>query len=179
MRPWVGLLMSKSVRSTRRSLVQVSWLAIATTVLAPAATSLAGADKIEPPIFRQGLWNFHRTVERIQHAPGGNAVLQQNRVTRCVNPNLAMSETFASHKVGSCSPSAPQKIDNKYIISNRCDYMGPVRTEIAVESDEAYTEINVLTVGALPRRDVVVARRLGACADNPVETTGSIKPKSP
>jgi hypothetical protein len=41
--------------------------------------------------------------------------------------------------------------------------MGPVRTEIIVDSDAAYTEVNVLTVGALPRRDMVIARRLGDC----------------
>jgi hypothetical protein len=34
---------------------------------------------------------------------------------------------------------------------------------IEVEGDAAYTEINELTVGNFPRKDIVVARRIGDC----------------
>ena len=42
--------------------------------------------------------------------------------------------------------------------------MGPVSTVITVQSDEAYTEVNELTVGQLLRRDLVIAKRIGDCA---------------
>jgi hypothetical protein len=57
----------------------------------------------------------------------------------------------------------PERIANKYVFALRCDYMGPVRTTIDVESDAAYTEINELQVGDFPRKDTVVARRIAEC----------------
>ena len=45
----------------------------------------------------------------------------------------------------------------------RCDYLGPVRTEITVESDAAYTEVNEVAVGKYPISDTVIARRIGDC----------------
>ena len=41
--------------------------------------------------------------------------------------------------------------------------MGPVSTVITVQSDEAYTELNEITVGTLPRKDLVIAKRIGDC----------------
>ena len=70
-------------------------------------------------------------------------------MTRCVDPTQAMKATFSSASIGSCHSSRPEKVSNKYIFSNRCDYMGPVSTVITVQSDEAYTEVNELTVGQL------------------------------
>lgn len=121
------------------------------------------ADEIESPQFRKGLWNFQRTLEHIRQAPHLNQLLAQEEMTRCVDPSLAMKAVFASPSIGNCSSSRPQLIDNRYIFANRCDFMGPVRTEITVESDVAYTELNVLTVGNFPRKDMVVARRFGDC----------------
>jgi hypothetical protein len=44
--------------------------------------------------------------------------------------------------------------------------MGPVSTVITVQSDEAYTEVNELTVSQLPRTDVVIAKRIGDCRED-------------
>jgi hypothetical protein len=44
--------------------------------------------------------------------------------------------------------------------------MGPVSTVITVQSDEAYSEVNQLTVGQLPRTDLVIARRIGDCRED-------------
>ena len=87
-------------------------------------------------------------------------------MTRCVDPTQAMKATFSSASIGSCHPSKPEKISNKYIFSNRCDYMGPVSTVITVQSDEAYTEVNELRVGQIPRKDLVVAKRIGDCRED-------------
>ena len=43
--------------------------------------------------------------------------------------------------------------------------MGPVRTEIIVEGDAHYTEVNELSVGIFPRRETVIAHRVGDCGN--------------
>ena len=58
----------------------------------------------------------------------------------------------------------PEKANNKYKFSNRCDFMGPVSTVITVHSKEAYTELNEATAG-LPKSELIVARRIGDCED--------------
>ena len=75
--------------------------------------------------------------------------LLEQEMTGASIPTEAMKATFASASIGSCHSSRPEKVSNKYIFSNRCDYMGPVSTVITVQSDEAYTEVNELTVGQL------------------------------
>ena len=87
----------------------------------------------------------------------------EQEMTRCVDPTQAMKATFASASIGSCRSSRPEKVSNNYIFSNRCDYMGPVKTVITVQSDEAFTEVNELTVGQLLRKDLVIAKRIGDC----------------
>ena len=138
-----------------------------------STTTLTEADVIESPQFRKGLWNFQRTLERIREAPHPNQLLVQEEVTRCVDPSLAMKAIFASPSIGNCSTSRPEMSNNRYVFSNRCDFMGPVRTEITVQSDEAYSELNVLTVGNFPRKDLVVARRIGDC-----DTAAGYRPSS-
>jgi hypothetical protein len=87
-------------------------------------------------------------------------------MTRCVDPTVAMKATFSSAPVGNCVSAKPEKADNKYTFSNRCDFMGPVSTVITVNSEESYTEVNELTVGKLPRSELVVAHRIGDCQDD-------------
>lgn len=119
-------------------------------------------DKFDGPSFRKGLWQFERTLERLNVA-SDSAILRKEQMTRCVDPTEAMKETFKPMVVGSCHSAKPERTDKRYVFPLRCDYMGPVRTEIDVESDNAYTEINELTVGRFPRRDTVVAHRVGEC----------------
>src|SRR6266702_204355 len=139
-------------------------LVIALTVSAPWLSSHALAeDGFGGPTFRKGLWKFVRTLEIVKHGNGRQKLLERE-MTRCVDPTTAMKATFSSAPVGSCHSSKPEKINNRYIFSNRCDYMGPVSTVITVQSDEAYTEVNEMTVG-LPRKDLVVAHRVGDCRE--------------
>ena len=138
--------------------------AVAVAVLSSlCVTSPVKADDVESPQFRKGLWNFQRTIERIREAPHLNQMLVQEEMTRCVDPSLAMKGIFASPSIGNCSSSKAQRIGNRYVFAKRCDVMGPVRTEITVQNDESYSELNLLTVGAFPRRDLVIARRVGEC----------------
>ena len=139
------------------------FLALAFIFFASALTAISSAQGADRPHFRNGLWRFERTVEYVRSPPNANVVLVKETATRCVDPNVAMAGIFASPDIGTCRSEMPQVFGNQYIFPNRCDFMGPVRTLITAESEIAYTESDLLRVGPLPRRDMVVARRVGDC----------------
>jgi hypothetical protein len=148
-------------------------LLIALTVSVPLLSSQALAEEgFGGPTFRKGLWKFVRTLE-LTHSSSRQKLLERE-MTRCVDPTEAMKATFASGPVGNCHSSKPEKVNNRYIFSNRCDYMGPVSTVITVHSDESYTEVNELTVGKLPRTDLVVAKRVGDCQEDAQNSGGPL-----
>jgi len=138
-----------------------SAIALLSLVLSTAATASDG----DWPRFRKGVWQFERTMTLHNNGEGsdGNRVLFKRDMRRCVDPTEAMKETFRPASVGNCHSVRPQREFNKYVFARRCDFMGPVRTTIVVESDNAYTEINELNVGRFPRTDTVIARRIAAC----------------
>ena len=113
--------------------------------------------RFNPDVF--GVWQFERTLV----ANGNGGVLSKREMSRCVDPSDSMKETFRPVSVGSCRSSRPERVANKYVFALRCDYMGPVRTTIVVESDTAYTEVNELQAGSFPRTDTVIARRISEC----------------
>jgi len=153
---------NKLVRKNSR--IRSLSLVIALTVSAPLLSSHALAeDGFGGPTFRKGLWKFVRTLEIVTQSNSRQKLIERE-MTRCVDPTIAMKATFSSAPVGSCQSAKPEKVNNRYIFSNRCDYMGPVSTVITVQSDEAYTEVNEIRVG-LPRKDLVIARRLGDCRE--------------
>src|SRR6201988_761548 len=104
--------------------------------------------QVSIPSFRMGMWYFVRTLYGIQRASG--MLLSKQELTRCVNPTIAMRATFSSPDIGRCHSAKPLKIDNRFVFPTRCDDLGPVTTEIIVESDDAYTEINTVSVGNFP-----------------------------
>lgn len=118
------------------------------------------AENAEGPKFQKGLWQFERTVHLTANP---NIVLVKSEMTRCVDPSMSMKEAFRPVSVGNCHSKTPIQVANKYVFPLRCDYMGPVRTTIEVESDAAYTEVNELSVGRIPRTDTVIARRISDC----------------
>jgi hypothetical protein len=138
-------------------------IALSATLL--ASHSAAAEENFSGPTFRKGMWRFVRTLE-IGTSSSVRQKLLEREMTRCVDPTQAMKATFSSPSVGNCHSSRPQKINNKYVFSNRCDYMGPVSTVITVLSDEAYTEVNQINVGQAPRTDRVIARRISDCHED-------------
>jgi hypothetical protein len=134
-----------------------SSLLVAIAVIGAASSSIAQAEtsSFDGPSFRKGLWRFARTLEYQDH-------VQQRNVTRCVDPTNAMRGTFASPDIGNCRSARAERVANRYTFANRCDYMGPVQTQITVHSDEAYTELNIPKAVYQPI-DKVVARRIGDC----------------
>lgn len=145
-------------------LVRCCYLALGVILLGPLATS-ASAESHQGPTFRKGMWHFVRTLELVVSAKNRQRLLARE-MTRCVDPTHAMKVTFSTAPVGNCVSAKPEKSGNKYTFANRCDYMGPVSTVITVHSDESYTEANELTVGKLPRAELVVARRIGDCQED-------------
>ncbi len=145
-------------------------VAIAVIAVGPVS-SQAKADGFDGPSFRKGMWHFVRTLELVAHHKTKYRLLERE-MTRCVDPTIAMKATFSSPSVGNCVSAKPEKSDNTYTFSNRCDYMGPVSTVITVQNDESYTEVNELTVGKLPRTELVVARRVGDCQDDTQNSVG-------
>jgi hypothetical protein len=135
--------------------------------------SISKAEGFEGPSFRKGLWHFVRTLELVAHQKNRHRILERE-MTRCVDPTVAMKATFSSPSVGNCVSAKPEKSNNRYVFSNRCDYMGPVSTVITVQSEEAYTEVNELSVGQLPRVESVVANRVGDCQEDARASTGSV-----
>jgi hypothetical protein len=138
-------------------------LILGAIAFATVATSLpAQAETVDSPKFRKGLWEFVRTLE----FPAHRVVAKQEETLRCVDPTHAMKGTFTSPDVGNCRSTKPTRVDNRYSFASRCDYLGPVSTEIVVHNEESYTEHNnKLNAGAFPKVDKVVARRVGDCND--------------
>jgi hypothetical protein len=135
---------------------------VALSVTLPAFQAAAAEEHFDTPTFRKGMWRFVRTLEIVTHSNVRHRLLKRE-MTRCVDPTQAMKATFSSASVGNCHSSKPEKISNRYIFSNRCDYMGPVSTVITVLSGDAYTEVNEVKVGQMPKTDLVVARRISDC----------------
>jgi len=121
----------------------------------------ARAETFEGPSFKRGMWHFVRTLDLIGQKT--NRRIMEREMTRCVDPTHAMKATFSSGSVGSCVSSKPNHTDNKYTFANRCDFMGRVSTVITGYSEESYTEGNELSQGTLPRKELVVAHRIGDC----------------
>src|SRR6266513_2130877 len=150
---------------------------VATALIVVGSSSQAKADEFDGPSFRKGMWHFVRTLDLVAHQKNKHRVLERE-ATRCVDPTVAMKATFASPSVGNCVSAQPEKSDNKYTFSNRCDYMGPVSTVITVHSAESYEEVNELTVGKYPRTELVVAHRVGDCQEDaqaPGEPLGRVR----
>lgn len=134
-----------------------------TFALLMAATGClpASAETFDGPTFRKGLWLFARKIEYPDH----RVVVSEEEILRCVDPTRAMKGIFSSPNVGNCRSTKAERIDNRYTFANRCDYNGPVRTDITVHSDEAYTELNFPKSGHFPKVDRVLAQRIGDCDD--------------
>jgi hypothetical protein len=127
------------------------------------------AEEFDGPRFQRGMWQFERTLAHVGSSPALPAAtfMIKQQMERCVDPTEAMKETFRPTVIGSCRSVRPERIDNRYVFSLRCDFMGPARTVIEVESDSAYIEVNEFT--SKPQKiETVTARRIGDCKEQNV-----------
>ena len=144
---------------------------VALIMVGPISSQASAEGGFDGPSFRKGMWHFVRTLELVTHRKTKHR-LQEREMTRCVDPTVAMKATFSSPSVGSCVTATPEKSDNKYTFANRCDFMGPVSTVITVHSDESYTELNEVSIGKLPRQELVIAKRVGDCQEDAQKSGG-------
>jgi hypothetical protein len=135
-------------------------LAIAIAIVAAAPACLAD----DGPTFRSGLWKFERTLEtdgQTTNRLQDDDLPIKREVTRCVNPTPAVKSEFTT--LVSCKPRDIQKMDGRYVVERVCGGRSPIKTEIDVISDSAYTEINEGNIGKMSTKETVVARRIGDC----------------
>ena len=153
--PGRGDSMSKSLN--RRTALAIA-AAIALVAAAPACFAEDG------PTFRSGLWKFERSLEtdgKTTDRLETNDLPIKREMTRCVNPTPAVKAEFTSFEA--CRPKDLRKTDDGYILQRICGGDSPIKTEIDVKSDSAYTEINEGNIGKTSTRETVVAQRIGDC----------------
>jgi hypothetical protein len=120
----------------------------------------------DPPKFRAGLWQFDRTLEvngtQTDRRLTSNLLIKP-RETRCVDPTSALKRASGPLFMGTCKVTRSQPSDNEYVTITSCGSGDPVKSELKVESDTAYTEIHEGKIGASTTKDIIVAKRIGDC----------------
>jgi hypothetical protein len=138
----------------RSSPTLVSALAVLCGALVPALAA-------DLPAFRKGMWEFTRTVDtQGQSKP----VTMTNR--KCTEPSADMKNIQALLAKQGCKLSPATAKGNQYTFSSECTVKGEAmssRSVITVESDSAY-KIEVSSKGGgRSTKELLVARRVGAC----------------
>ena len=134
----------------------------APTLLAGVALLLFGAASYaeEPPAFRQGLWQFDRTV-------GG----QKLQTRECTNPTEQLKQQNALLTRSGCKLTPTQRSENIYTFTAECTINAPggasvtarATSAMTVESDDTY-KVEISTTGAgTSTNESLVARRIGDC----------------
>src|SRR5260221_13845485 len=119
-RQWGRIMTLGNDRARSRTSLQCFSVVIALMVAGPLLSSPVQAEEgFGGPTFRKGMWRFVRTLEVVMHSKVKHRLLERE-MTRCVDPTQAMKATFSSSPVGTCHSAKPEKVDNKYIFSNRC-----------------------------------------------------------
>jgi hypothetical protein len=135
---------------------------------ATAAITLAAAPPAslayDGPTFRSGLWKFERSLEtdgKTTNRLQDDGLPIKQEVTRCVNPTAAVKAEFTP--LEACKPLDFQKTDGRYVVERSCGGGSPIKSEIDVKSDSAYTQINEGNIGKMSSKETVVAQRIGDC----------------
>ena len=144
-----------------RGVVHSAWPRVAASVAAGVALSVVTASRAEdPPPFRQGLWQFDRSV--------GTQKLQTKE---CTNPSEDMKEQNALLTKGGCTFTPSTRSGKTYAFSAQCTINAPGSGQVTarsssvltVESDSAY-RVEITTTGAgTSTNETLVARRVGDC----------------
>jgi len=125
--------------------------------------TLTGSTKAEDgPIFRQGMWEFNRTVENI----GSPGKPQTITTKKCTNPTEDMKkQNEMVSKIG-CKTSPLVKNGKTYSFSTECKIQGAIAQSasvITVENDSAYNiKIHSQSDGR-GTNETLQARRTGDC----------------
>lgn len=116
----------------------------------------------EWPTLRAGMWEFNRTVE----TSGASAKPQAISTKSCTNPSEDMKKQNEMLTMAGCVFSPIIREGNTYTFSAVCKLPGASGTSksvLNVESDSAYTIRIESDLGGMPTRELLLAKRIGAC----------------
>jgi Protein of unknown function (DUF3617) len=126
--------------------------------LLSAVPAAALADDL--PKFRQGLWEFKRSVD------GGDGQPAKLTNQKCTSPTDDMNKKTESMAQAGCQASPVTRSGNLYSFSLQCSIQGveiESKSVITVASDSAYTVDVESKQGDKATREHLIARRLGDC----------------
>jgi hypothetical protein len=123
-----------------------------------AVLSPVGAEDL--PVFRQGLWEFQRTV-------GTQKMVSK----KCTSPSDDMKRQNAMLEKAGCRFSPMKKKGNTYTFTTECTVKNPsggtligrTTSIITVESDSAYKVQVDGTANGQSTKELLIARRVGDC----------------
>lgn len=126
-------------------------------------TSLAGITEAEDgPIFREGMWEFNRTVETIG-SPGKPKTIMTKK---CANPTLDMKKQNEMVSKMGCKSSPLVKNGKTYSYTTECKIQGGAAqstTVLRVENDSAFSMKIKSRSGEKATNETLQARRTGEC----------------
>ena len=156
-----GSVLHQIKRNLARHPVILAIAVVAFALLATKSESFA----YDGPVLRGGLWKFERTLEtngkqtdRLQTS----GLLINREATRCVDPTHALRLELAPPP-GVCGTKDLRKTDDGYVFEKICSGAAPIKTEIDIKGDSAYTEINEGSIGKMSSKETVTAHRVGDC----------------
>lgn len=139
---------------------------LAVTAAIALFTAMPVSLAYDGPTFRSGLWKFERTLETdgkpTNRLPTSGLSIDRE-VTRCVDPTSALKAEFTPSHFGACKTKDVRKTDGGYVLQRACESGAPIETQIDVQDDSAYTEINQGSIGKISTKETVVAQRVGDC----------------
>lgn len=141
-------------------MITTSGLRAATMVGALVCAAFAHAAEL--PSFRAGLWSFTSTVS-LQ----GATKPQERTVRLCTNPTDDIQKKWDTLSMQSCKFSPVTHTGNQYSYNSMCEKNGillQARSVITVESSNAYRVETQSKTNSQARKEVIVAKREGACS---------------
>ena len=132
----------------------------AAAATAAAILFSAGAYAEDPPQFRQGLWQFDRTVGE-----------QKLQTKECTSPSEERKRQNELLLRGGCKFTPTQRSGNTYTFAAECTINVPGASAVSarstsvmtVDSDSAY-KVEITTTGAgTSTQETLLARRIGDC----------------
>ena len=121
------------------------------------APEFAMADDL--PVFRQGLWEFDRSVD------GGDGKPVALTTQKCTDPTADMKKKN-EEALGTCKVSPVARSGNLYTFSAECTILGvsmQSKSVITAESNSAYrVDVESLQDG-ITTRELLNAKRVGDC----------------
>jgi hypothetical protein len=118
----------------------------------------------EMPTFRQGMWEFKRTVDNAGR-PGKPQTMETKK---CTDPSQDMKKQRETLSKAGCKFSPVSKSGNSYTFTTECTVQGVAgqsKSLITVENDSAYGVKVESRMGTQITKELLLARRTGDCAE--------------